>query len=1036
MRVFLLSLLLLGMIAPVSALDYQSHTYRQDFETREVMGWSSYPPIQDAAYEAPFIYPGEVVPGERGTVLVKVIRPEYDVPLLTGVVKKLPMRLDTRSRVRFRYYIKTLLTPSWLGIDLPLTGGDRIRARFSTPKTNAWVQADFSLADLFRAAERAPSENIDLTAIALTVRFEHADPDVPIILGFDDFEVTGLCPARFDFKEPAVQKLDEWESAITLRHYRGGDTLSVRGAFQNSSPDAVEMRIVRFDRPETLIETTQLVESGNSWMLAKPLVLAPLKYPAGMYAAEITGKRGTDIAARATFTFLVMEDARFSGHPRLWFDRNGTGAFVAKAGLDRNAPYLKKLREEAKSARDRQSPDLPYDLNTFPTVGWLKSFEPYRHRIATMPQAAFNNALVWTIDRDPAAAEFAQKVLLSLCAWPTWTHPWMVERGHRIYLYQWYTAWNLALVYDLVNDRLTGEERRTVREAFVRNLLKPAFRTYVELDQCTCNESNWITAVVGGTLTAACAVLGEEGDTSALEPYLSGCFYKLRAHMDTAFGGDSACLEGFGYASGTMWIYSAVLPIIERCLGIDLSGKMHRSYGEMFWAGDHRKKEYYTFGDARFGPPTTSAFPWLIEKYRDPELAWFLDLHPPAPNYVSYHTMLHSAEGVPRKEPDLSGAKWFKKTGTVVFRSGNEPNPFVFTFRCGAFGNHQHLDQGTFLLADQGELLVTEQEYSDYYEDPFYQSHIIQPIWHNCLLVDHNPQSQRTGDHGEYATGMNDHARITAFVDGANTAFALGDLSPVYLGNVRSLRRGVLWIRPRTALIVDLLETQRGEAILDALFHGPKLNGIQIIDEKGFTIGSGPATLFGRAVFPLNPTLRLEPDPVKLSKYVNEPIIPLGRLSVSTETNGGQAMSAVFLSTDPQPVSHTATHNGSILHLADNSRILLNRTGDEYTDGGIMTDGILTAVFTNGSFLLAEGTRCDADGRIVFRSDAPVTVLKEGDTFRFSAANPAAVSIDAGNARTFFLDDILVKGVKRDRKTGLITLQIPAGQSVANMKNR
>ncbi|MHB9027502.1 MAG: hypothetical protein ACYC9O_01905, partial [Candidatus Latescibacterota bacterium] len=114
-----LYVLLLLLITPSlsAALDYEPCSYHQDFETREVMGWSSYPPIQDAAYEAPFIYPGTVVPGEKGTVLVKVIHPEYDVPQLTGAVKKLPMRLDSRSRIRFRYFIKTTLAPSWLGID-------------------------------------------------------------------------------------------------------------------------------------------------------------------------------------------------------------------------------------------------------------------------------------------------------------------------------------------------------------------------------------------------------------------------------------------------------------------------------------------------------------------------------------------------------------------------------------------------------------------------------------------------------------------------------------------------------------------------------------------------------------------------------------------------------------------------------------------------------------------------------------------------------------------------------------------------------
>ena len=38
--------------AHVPAAPYDPWTYRQDFEVRNNAGWSSYPPIQDAAYAA------------------------------------------------------------------------------------------------------------------------------------------------------------------------------------------------------------------------------------------------------------------------------------------------------------------------------------------------------------------------------------------------------------------------------------------------------------------------------------------------------------------------------------------------------------------------------------------------------------------------------------------------------------------------------------------------------------------------------------------------------------------------------------------------------------------------------------------------------------------------------------------------------------------------------------------------------------------------------------------------------------------------
>ena len=498
-------------------MDFEPFTYRQDFETRETMAWSSYPPIQDAAYEAPYIYPGEIVPGEKGTVLCKITYPQWDEPQLTGVVKRLPMRLDDRSRIRFRYFIKTTVKPSWLGIDLPITDGGRIRSRFPDPETNRWVTVDLGIADILGAAGSVPAETLDITALAVTVRFEYADPDIPIVLGFDDFTVSGWRPARFVYEEPRTEQLDEWDSDIALKHYTLDDDLTLRGTFPASDPDKVAAKIARFDRPEQTISTIGLVKKNGAWTISKPLRLDPKTFPAGMYEATITGTKGGETAARSTFTFMVIDKRLTGAHPKLWFDRDGTDAFIARFRSPKNAAFLDRVRADAAEAREKYSPELPYDLPYFPTKGWLKSFEPYRTRIATIPQWAAANAMVSVIDGDEKAAEWAKTALLSLCRWPTWTHPWMENRGHHIYLYQYYTTYNLALAYDMLYNRLSESERETVRDAFIRNGLKPSYRTYVVADQCTCNESNWITAIVGGSLAAACSVLGEQENTGGAE---------------------------------------------------------------------------------------------------------------------------------------------------------------------------------------------------------------------------------------------------------------------------------------------------------------------------------------------------------------------------------------------------------------------------------------------------------------------------------------------------------------------------------------
>ena len=1016
-----------------AALDYEPYIYTQDFESRELMAWSSYPPVQDTAYEAPFIYPGTIFPvekpGEKGTALCKIIYPEWNAPQLTGVVKRLNMRLDENSRIRFRYYIKTTLKPSWLGIDLPLKDGDRVRSQFETSAVNRWISIDFDIADIMKAAGRNNSKTLDITAIAVTVFFESTDPDMPIELGFDDFHITGHREARFVFEEPETQPLKEFRSEVALKHYRHGDTLVIRGEFPHSNPDAVTVDIARFDKPGMTIAVKKLKKVKNTWQTNKPVILDDKKFPAGMYEVTLTGTRKKDITAQSTFTFMIIDDKLIAGHPRLWYDRDGIDSFVAKLKSPKNAPILDRIRADAESAREQYSPELPYDLDYFPKKGWLKSFEPYRTRIATIPQRTTANAVVSIVDGDENAAEWAKKALVSLCRWPTWTHPWMVNRGHHIYLYQYYTAYNLALAYDMLYDRLSENEREIIRTAFIRNALKPAFRTYVEADMCTCNESNWITAVVGGSLAASCAVLGELEDTSELEPYLSGCFYKLRAHMETVYDGDSACIEGFGYGYGTIRIYSEILPIIERSLNMDFSPVFHRQYTEGFWTADHDAGLYFTFGDARTSAPNTSFAPWLIEKFRDPELAWFHDLNPPQPAYYNMHTVLYDIDDVPRKKPDyLSGAKWFRETGTVVFRSGPGPEPFVLTFRCGPFGNHQHLDQGTFFLADRGKVFITEMEYSSYYDDPYYQSHVIQPVGHNCILIDNNPQSQRTGDHEEYAVGMSDHAKITTFVGGKNLSFALGDLSPVYMGNVRKLERGILFIPPRTALVIDRLETESGEADMQVLFHSPKFTNTYSHEGNGFDIGSGDRSLIGLVVHPWEPELSFEPDPVKLARLTDDPVEPMGRVTVSAKTKNGKAVVATILSTDMKLWSIKQDHFSSYIDF-DRVKVLINNTGSFIDEDGIVSDGLLAAAGVDGGFLIVDGTSGSLHAETYVTADKPVTVLFEGDSVYYSAVEQAAIQLrPPGKVTSVSLNGEKVKKWKADKETGLITIDVEAGQ--------
>lgn len=1018
----------------VLAVDYEPYTYRQDFESGEVAAWSSYPPTQDTAYD-PFLYPGKIMDSDIGTSLCKLYNPSWNVPQLVGMAKQLAMRLDKESQITFRYFIKTTDTPSWLGIDLGLTDGNRIRARYTSIKINQWDSISLDLSDILRLAGRQSVAHLDITAIAVTVRFEKSDPDMPIYIAIDDVEIKGKKAVSFKYEIPKTEKLAEWESEIALKHYKQGDRLEISGTFLPSKPDKVNVSINRFDNPGKEIIRYNLASSGNSWKTRNKVELDSKRFPPGMYIVTLTGTEGEKIVARSTFTFLIIEKKRYSGHPRLWFDKNGRKDFITRIQKEQFKPVLKDIRKKAIEVRKNfPEPEIPYDLDQFLSEkDWLPTLSFYGHKTVGMAQGALNNALVSLIDNDTVAAAYAKAVLLSMCKWKSWQHPWILNRGQHTYYPVGYMGRDLALVFDLMYHNLIPSERKLVADAFMENNVIPAYKGYVINNLVTSHGSNWVPRITGGALMCMFSIMDELEDSSQLEPYLSGILYKHKAVLHEAFGRDGGYGEGFGYYGATVAAFCRSMPTLERFFGLEISENLDRSYTEVFWASDPENNRYFTFGDAgiHHGPAAEMTdFPWLIKKYRDPNLAWLYKLY-----YKTYYgkdrhsvyEVLYDISDIPAERPTgLKGAKWFRDVGTVVFRSGDEPDPFVFTFRCGPFANHQHLDQGTFFLADRGEVFLTEQGYSAYYSDPLYQSHIIQPVSHNTILINNNPQSQRIGDHLKYARGFEDYARITNFVKGKSLAFTLGNLAPVYLGNVKELKRGILYLHPRTVLIIDKFKTKSGEASMDVLFHSPKYRETSFL-KNTFTINSGARQFTGTVISPQDAVISIEPDPLKLNKFTKEPLEPLGRITVTTVSSDGAVLSVVLLAAE-SPDKTNITDERIFLNLKD-ANVLINKKGGTVTGGRISTDGFLAAASKHGAVVCVDGTFCSIDGNTVFTSNVPMTVLIEGGSLSYNTGTNAIIKFPhRDKIRSLVMNGKKVTNLNSDSVSGLVSVEIPPGQ--------
>ncbi len=209
------------------------------------------------------------------------------------------------------------------------------------------------------------------------------------------------------------------------------------------------------------------------------------------------------------------------------------------------------------------------------------------------------------------------------------------------------------------------------------------------------------------------------------------------------------------------------------------------------------------------------------------------------------------ADCFPSRAP-AAGSRYFPDKGSVVLRSGDT----MLLYRAGPNFNHNHADQGSFLLRAGGEDLVTEAGYSDYYKDPYYDSYFKQAIGHNTVLVDGDPESQEVADNTTLRA-LEQRPRITDVLLSPAVDALTSELDAVYRGRLRRFERRVLLIKPEDVILIyDDLAAQ-APARFDWLLHLPDRDGLQTKDASAFYQGSKSALVVQR-LFPGNASFQVE----------------------------------------------------------------------------------------------------------------------------------------------------------------------------------
>jgi hypothetical protein len=1011
-----------------SGANLEPYVYREDFESNELDAWASYPLWQDTAYD-PNFHVGRLVPGDPNISIVQRVTPYTNVDNYAGAQKKLDALLGPDSAISLRYYLKTELKPEFFKVRVARKEG-ALDFTVGDPPTNRWETLRVSFADLAGQNAGLAGSLVSVTGLAFLAKFPKADPAMPIYLGLDDIVFKGARIPDFRFAEPAMHKLDEWRPYIPRRLFERGDELRLRGEWPVEADD-VTVRITPFTEREKVILSTRLQRTGPEWRLA-PL---RLDWTEGLYYGELAARRGRETVSTTEFTIFIAPRSLAGRHPRLWFDRQSLAALKARLLGDRFRAVREALSKSATDARAALPLDgFYFDVEVFPKDEPLlgnvpRSIYPWFDRIRAWRAGVHDNALAYALLDDQEAGRYAAGLLVKLCSKFPWLHPWFESRGQHIYYPVGELGMDVALGYDLVFDLLDDAGRKTVQQGLWRNVVLGCHRSYVEDNLVTSNTSNWVDHITGGSIMSQAATFGDMSDGHSPEPYLTGVLLKLYQVIRKSSGRDGGYGESYGYCSFTMESLAKALPSLANVFHIDFSATLDRTYQDIPWASLLDKRYFFYFGDSsgELGPMTNWA--WLLARRQDPLLGWLYGYLKKGETLMD---AIYEPDRAPRRDPfGENPVRLYRDIGTTVFRSGWTRDDFLFVMRTGPFYNHQHLDQGTFWLADRGSIFIAERHGSTYYDDPNYQSHYIQPIAHSTILIDRNEQSQRVGDPRDFIPGLEDHASVNQFLDGEAASFVSGDIGKLYWGKVKELGRNVLYLKPRTLLMLDTVVPADQDVAVTLLYQAGKLADITA-GEKASFVRKGGNVLRISHLWPPDIEVGTEDTPLYINTLKTEtPLEREGLLAVTAKTAAKPLVVANLLSTAPNGQPEVSEGKGCVYgRLPDAEFVFSTSPGAAYEHSGWKTDA-LVLTWKGEAVFAALCESLERDGRSVFRSAEPITVEMGKGKLRYSASKPTTLSIALERRpRAVTLDGRPVTRLAWDSKKLELKLTLPGGEGV------
>ncbi len=1023
-----ISCLLLGGSMVYAAPVLESGGYEEHFESGSVGAWSSYPPSQDTAYD-PTIWVKPVSGSNRA--LFREITPNYEDDCSFGVRRIVNLWVTRESALSFRACLKSNRPAGGIQVRLGYADGASVEKILPLNETSVWKDFTLNMAEC-GAGER-PRE---LRAVAFMAVCPKADPENLLRFGLDDVKITGLRESLWQFSSPQVHKLDEWSDFIAAEHYRVGGSITISGR-PPFTPRAIAVRVNRALTGDRAVIFPLKKSGSGMWSVNIPLTAKSGIGP-GLWRATILTSTKEGESLSTSMVFLVKSGNAPQVNPRLLMGPGDAPKILAKTSSGRLKTVWDGLVKSAVSTREKNRVEnFNYNLDAYDDIHWLPTYGGYVTAIWQPSGYIRSNAVVYGLSGDAEAGDAACRALLKMAQWPSYVHPHILNQGQYTYWPVGQMVGDMAVGYDLVRDRMKPEERSIVARALYSKGVTEIFKEYVRDNRVSSFTSNWIGDVTGGGILCSLAIMNDIPERE-LEPYLTGMILKMDRLIDNAFDRDGHYGEGYSYLNHALECINQAAPALERTFGIEFPDVLGKSARFMLYQADTETKRFHDFGDTSNRLGGLSNFAWILAKYKDPHLKWLYDR---SPGNGDVDLFLADESIASRGPEDLPKTVLFRDTGTTVFRSGFGKDDFLFVFRCGPFYNHQHFDQGGFVLSDRGEVFLSEAGRTDYYFDPWYQKLFIQAGGHNCILLDDKADSQRSGDFLKDVPAWKNHASTTDFLTFGDGAFVSGKLDPLYKGRIEKLRRSALYLAPRTVVLIDEASGPHDVGTLDLRFHAPFRDDLAVNGNTA-TVTRPGGKLFLRTLAPAKLRADIVKRPPSMEEFGSGNALTMkarGFLRLSADIGTGPLILVHALSTDSAVLDGLGEKSGEgcTLFSHNGTKYAVNTTGGgqaRYDD--IITDALVSTAGPYG-FMAARMTVFTRDGEMLARSDKPVSLsltVGKDTMLNWSAAEGAEITLHMAAKPA----KVLLNGRKFDHwtfspKNGL-RLTLEPGEGVLDIK--